>query len=268
MDVHVERLSKDLKDAAATLSDEEARYLVDAYYIIQEDRKRSGNQVRALDKSEEPHLLLGWFFDQNKILESQLKMALERYSDTKPIGLWMKSIHGIGPVIASGIMAHIDIKKSETAGDIWRFAGLDPTRVWEPKTKRPWNASLKTLCWHIGQCFMKFSADERCIYGHKYKERKAFEVARNDTGYNAKLAKKLLRKFNPKTEAYKHLKNGKLPPAHVDARARRWVVKLFISHVQAVWWEMETGEKPAKPYILTRGHSHMIEPPNWPMGTT
>lgn len=260
----IKRLGKDLRDATRTLSDQEARFLVDAYYIIQEDRKRTGNQVRSM--GEEPHALLAWFFAQNKMLEGQLKAALERYSETKPIGAWMKKNYGIGPVIAAGLMAHIDIKEAPTVGHIWRFAGLDPTVTWKPKTKRPWNASLKTLCWHVGQCFMKFSNHPDCFYGHLYKQRKAYEVERNERGDNKELALKLVSKFDPKTEAYKHLTNGKLPPGQIDARARRWAVKLFLSHVQAVWWEMNTGEKPPKPYILTKegGHAHEVKPPNWP----
>jgi hypothetical protein len=45
----IERLTKDLKEAAITLSDDEARFLVDAYYAMQENRKRTDNQVRALN---------------------------------------------------------------------------------------------------------------------------------------------------------------------------------------------------------------------------
>jgi hypothetical protein len=263
--VHVARLSTDLRIAAATLSDEEARFLVDAYYIIQEDRKRSNNQVRALDKSEEPHLLLTWFAEQNEVLESQLKTALGRYAQSKEVGKWMLGIYGIGPVISAGLIAHIDIKKCPTVGHIWRFAGLDPSVTWGKGEKRPWNASLKTLTWKIGQSFMKFSNAEDCYYGRLYRERKAFEVARNDSGGNAARAAELLPKFNKSTEAYKHLLTGKLPPAQIDGRARRWVVKLFLSHLHSVWWEIDTGEKPPKPYILTKegGHAHEIKPPNW-----
>ncbi len=42
----VTRLSRDLVHAATTLSEDEARYLVDAYYLMQDDRKRAHNQVR------------------------------------------------------------------------------------------------------------------------------------------------------------------------------------------------------------------------------
>lgn len=58
------------------------------------------------------------------------------------------SIHGIGPVISAGLLAHIDIHRAVTVGHIWRFAGLDPSVKWLKKTKRPWNAGLKVLCCH------------------------------------------------------------------------------------------------------------------------
>lgn len=259
---HVARLTRDLRDAAITLSDDEARFLVDAYYTMQDSRKRSGNQVLALEKSGEPHTLLTWFAEQNSTLENQIKGALDKYSNSKEIGLWMKRIHGIGPVIAAGLLAHIDIKQAPTAGHIWGFAGLNPTVTWEKGQKRPWNASLKTLCWKIGQSFMKFSGSDDCLYGKHYKERKAYEVARNENGGNAERAAELLPKFKKKTEAFKHLSVGQLPPAQIDARARRWAVKLFLAHLQETWWEMDTGTKPPAPYPISHlGHVHRIPPP-------
>ena len=261
--VSVQRLGRDLAVAASTLSDEEARFLVDAYYQMQEGRKRAANQARSMDA--EPHSVLVWLREQDEILESQIKRALEKYTDARPVGVWMKSTHGIGPVIAAGLMAHIDIEKAKTVGNIWRYAGLDPTSKWEKGHKRPWNAELKTLCWKIGQSFMKFSGDEECFYGHIYRERKAYEVARNERGDNAALAAELLPKFKATTDAHKHLSGGKLPPAQIDGRARRYAVKLFLSHLQMVWWWMATGTLPRKPYIMDKhGHSHMVLPPNMP----
>lgn len=60
----IQRLSKDIKDASRVLSDDEARFLVDYYYIAQDDRKRSASQVRALDESAEPNLVLRWLSAQ------------------------------------------------------------------------------------------------------------------------------------------------------------------------------------------------------------
>ena len=96
-------------------------------------------------------------------------------------------------------------------------------------------------------------------------ERKAIENRRNDTGeYKDQAAAKLEKyKIGKSTDAYKHYSGGKLPPAHIHARARRWTVKLFLSH----WWEQMfvfTYDKDAPPPypIAIMGHSDYIERPN------
>jgi hypothetical protein len=258
----VERLSRDLVQASKTLGNDEARYLVDAYYTMQEARKRTNNQVKALD-GEEPHSLISWFADQNDTLEKQIKRALQSYAESFLVGQWSLSIYGIGPVITAGMLAHIDIHKAKTAGAIWRLAGLDPTVKWKKKQKRPWNAKLKTLCWKTGQCFMKFHNHPDCVYGKVYELRKEYEINRNERGENTELATQLLKKFRPTTEAYKYLQKGVLPPAQIDARARRYAVKLFLSHLQMVWFFATFNKLPSLPYPLTHlKHAHMITPPN------
>lgn len=259
----VQRLSRDLAAASATLSDAEARFLVAAYYTMQEHRKRTGNQVLAL--ATEPHSVLLWLNEQSETLEGQIKRALNRYTDSRPIGLWLKSVYGIGPVIAAGLLAHIDITKAPTVGHIWRYAGLDPTSKWEKGHKRPWNAELKTLCWKIGQSFLKFYKQEECYYGQLYDSRKSYEIERNEAGGNAEVAAEILRtkKIGKETETFKYLIAGKLSPAHIDARARRYAVKFFLSHLQIVWWFIQFGELPPKPYVLSHlEHAHFKHPWN------
>lgn len=264
----VTRLTRDLKKAAQTLSPDEARYLVDAYYQMQGDRIRSANQVRALTASEEPHQTIAWLAENAGVLERSIASALDAYSAASLVGKWARSICGVGPVITAGLLAHIDIGKAPTAGHIWRFAGLDPTVTWEKGQKRPWNASLKTLCWKIGESFVKVSTNDDDVYGHLYIERKAKEQARNDAGELAdQAAAKLARhKIGRNTDAFKSYATGRLPPAHVHARAKRWAVKLFLAHYQAVAYRDHFGTDAPKPYILTRegGHVHEIAVPNWP----
>ena len=85
-------------------------------------------------------------------------------------------------MIAAGLEAHIDITRAPTVGHIWRYAGLDPTCEWRKGEKRPWNASLKTLCWKIGESFVKVSGKEKSLYGRLWKERKELEEKRNAAG--------------------------------------------------------------------------------------
>lgn len=248
---------KDIRAAAVKLSAMEARFLVDYYYIAQEDRKRSGSQERAM--KDEPNAMLGYLHRQSADIESMIKKALDDYTKEHIMGSWMREVYGIGPVLSAGLLAHIDITQAPTVGHIWRYAGLDPTITWEKGKKRPFNPSLKTLCWKIGQSFMKFSGQEECVYGAFYRQRKAFEIARNERGDNKEVAAAVAAKVGKKTEAYKHAIDGKLPPGQIDARARRWAVKLFLSHMHGEWYEREFKTKPPLPYPIAHlNHTHII----------
>jgi len=57
---------------------------------------------------------------------------------------------------------------------------------------------------------------------------------------------------------------GILPPAHIHARAKRPIVKLFLSHWHKVAYQVHYGEKPPSPYAIEHlGHVHEIPVPNW-----
>src|SRR4030067_2041652 len=262
----IQRLTRDLKVASITLSQQEARYLTDAYYQIQDYRIQAANQRRALGESGEHHSIRVWRFEQMETLENQIKRALDAGSAPCPEGRWAKSIVGIGPVLAAGFLAHIDITRAPTVGHIWSFAGLNPTAVWEKKTKRPWNARLKVLCWKLSQSFLKFHNHERDFYGHLMMQRKAQEQERNAAGLYAEQAANALtaKKIGKDTEAYKWYSQGMLPPAHIQARAGRWAVKLFLAHYHEVSYTAHYGAGPPPPYVLDGvGHAGEIQVPHW-----
>lgn len=272
----VERLTRDLRNAARTLSADEARFLVDSYYAMQRDRIRASHQNRTLTEGAEPHDTMLWLLKQRETLEHQVARALDAYSASNPVGEWARSICGIGPIIAAGLLAHIDIEKCPSAGHIWRFAGLDPTVKWEKGKKRPWNGALKRLCWLIGESFVKVSGNERDIYGQVYKARKLREVELNEAGKFADQAAASLaaKKFGADTEARKWYEQGKLPPARIHLRSERYAVKLFLSHLHHVMYEDHFHRAPPMPYIFneeaaiktgTGPHIHYIKPPNWPI---
>ena len=229
------------------------------------------NQIKGLardaekeDRKPEPHDMLEWVFTQTDTLEKQIKRILNIYVITHPMNWFFDQTIGIGPVLAAGLLAHIDIEKAPTAGHIYSFAGLDPTKSWDKGKKRPWNADLKKLCWKIGDSFVKVSGRDDAFYGKLYRERKEYEIDRNDKGLLADQAKAKIEKFNigKDTDAYKAYSSGKLPPAHIDMRARRYAVKIFLSHLHQCWWEQETGEPPPAPYPIAHlAHAHFMKPP-------
>lgn len=265
----IDRLSRDLLQAAETMGDREARFLVDGYYVIQNNRKRANNQIKAMERQAEkqgtdpePHILLDWLFNQSMVLENQIKRALDRYTRSHLMGRWMRQVVGIGPVISAGILANLETAR-DTAGKVYAFAGIagDGQKEWKRGEKRPYNARLKVVCWHAGQSFMKLSNRPDCFYGQHYRKRKAFEQAMSDSGQRTETAAQWLPRVKKTTEAFKHYSAGRLPPSQIDGRARRYAVKLFLSHVNEVWL-VKLGRKPPAPFAIGRlGHGGYIPPP-------
>ena len=324
----LEYLADQIRAQAARMGAQEVRYLVDTYYQMQERRKASANQVLSLGTTEEPAALIDFIGALDSFSETKTRQMLQAYAEGKRDATWAMSITGIGPVIAAGLAAHIDIKEAPTAGHVWRFAGLDPTQKWggrkaskevmakwlgkrkpteadvhilaeqvgglraetvlrlattkkdgtsRPLTAttlesalsiRPFNSKLKVLAWKIGESFVKVKNKDEDIYGKIYDQRKRLEEERNEAGQFAEQAKDKLERFNidKGTDAYKAYSQGKLPPAHIYSRAKRYTTKLFLAHYHHVAYEVHYGTPPPLPYILTLpNHTHYMAPPNWPM---
>ena len=262
--IPVAKMNKDLKETGITLGGQELRTLVDKYYQMQDDRIRTKAQIREAEETKEPHEVLIHLATESERLENQIKGVLQVHVENRDIGKWLLANKGIGAVLSAGLLAHIDINIAKTAGDIWNFAGLNPSIKWEKGKKRPFNARLKTLCWKIGESFVKVSGNKDAFYGQIYADRKKFEVDRNEKGYYKEHAKKQLeeKKYSKNTDAYACYIKNILPPAHIHAISKRFTVKLFLSHFHAIWFELEHGKPAPLPYaIAILGHGHHILPP-------
>jgi len=276
----VKKLSKDLREATKILSDVEARYLVDYYYQMQDFRIQANNQKRKIKSSAEnenittspekaelynaePNGVIDFFGESFEILENQLKYALGKYAASKPIGEWLQSICGIGPVISAGLISHIDITKVQTAGQIQKFAGQCPGADRSVAGQRNvFNKKLKTLCWKLGQSFVKVQNNPKDVYGKIYVLRKNYEQEKNEQLEYKEQADEGAKRVGKSTEAYKYYIEGKLPPGHIQRRAERYAVKIFLSHLFEVWYIIENGKEPPAPFpIAILGHAHKVEPP-------
>lgn len=99
--------------------------------------------------------------------------------------------------------------------------------------KPPYNINAKQLCFIIGDSFVKQSNKPNSVYGKLFKERNVYEKQMNENGMYEKQAREALAKknFGKDTESYKWYSEGKLPPAHIYARCRRYAVRMFLSHL-------------------------------------
>lgn len=246
---------------ANKLSNAEARFVVSDYYANQEARKRADMQLRHLgDKANQNNLpLLKYTADCNAEWERIILRALEKFAAASNIGRWILAQHGIGPVIAAGMLAHLDIEKSDTAGGFWRFAGIDPTCKWKKGEKRPYNAAVKQLCYHLGECAKRTWNSPNSVYGKLYHERKELLVKRNEAGHFAERAK--IFKTNS-AEVRKTLAEGKLPAGNLDRQACNYAAKIFLSHLHAVMYWDRYKKAPPRPFAIQHlGHAHEIKIP-------
>jgi len=110
---------------------------------------------------------------------------------------------------------------------------------------------------------VKVSSHEDDFYGKIYIQRKALEIARNDNGDFAEQAAVRAKQVKNTTDAYKYYKTGVLSPGHIHSRAKRYAVKIFLSHYHEVGRKM-LGLPVRPPYPLEHlasEHGHKIEPP-------
>jgi hypothetical protein len=111
------------------------RYLIDLYYLCQEGRKRSDNQIRAARSDHEPNSLLTYLAGQMESFEGVCNGALQAVARRTRAGRWCMGLKGVSGVLTAGLLANFDVRKAPTAASFWRYSGLDPTFIWLGKEK-------------------------------------------------------------------------------------------------------------------------------------
>jgi hypothetical protein len=245
---------------AASLTTNEVRLVVANYYAEQEARKRADMQIRHLgDRDPSPVLHLA--ADAHAEWEALQQQILLHYAKGHPVGRWMLAQVGVGPVIAGGLLGYLATETiPPTAGHWWSFAGLNPEQKWEKGEKRPYNAGLKQIAFHLGECFKRTSNHPASVYGPLYQAQKEKLIARNEAGGFAEKAAVFVLADRAKQKEIRE--SGKVPPFYLDRMACRWVAKIFISHLHALLYWHTHGAPPPKPYaIVALGHAHEIRIP-------
>lgn len=128
--------------------------------------------------------------------------------------------------------------------------------------KPPYNPDLKKCMYIIGDCFVK-NSNRGSLYGRIYQERLVHEQMLNEAGAYRDQAEKLLaeKNYDDTKDTYNWLSQGKLSPGHLCKRARRYAVKLFISHVWEAMYYIEKGKEPPFHYTIAhQGHQDYIAP--------
>lgn len=289
---------KDMRDDPKTYTRTDVRLLTDLYVMHMKGRIRISNQISQLKKKGrfKPHSTIDRAKADYAAAEHNIKTHLRIFAEGYRAGRWMMSICGVGPVVASGLLAHLDIRKAKHMGSFWRFAGL-VNEPWQKGQKRPWNGRLKTLVAFIaGESFVKVQRKPADVYGKLFAARKKEEFAYNRAGgfvedckealkvkefkrdtwtkkwYEGRFPAEILDDgwYEMKTKAERESRMKKmvlpgstgvpmLPPGHLHARARRYAAKIFLGHVYDFMYEDMNGSPAGRPlpWVFEHMTGHM-----------
>lgn len=221
------------------------RNLVDSYYGVQKARIETNNRIAMISRdfqlSEDESKRLHDMVDEPIMqAEKNIQKELKKHSSDHPIYEWANGIYGIGPILVAGVVSGIqDPTKFATVSKVWRYCGLAVIDGEAEKRKKgeklAYSPFMKTLCWKVGESFVKSGRYYREVYDRykaEYRERFPEPV---DT-------------VSSKGKTYQKYTDG-----HIHAMAKRKTVKLFIAHLYEKWLELE-GKPYRNPYCERLGH--------------
>lgn len=138
--------------------------------------------------------------------------------------------------------------------------------------KIPYNKDCKTLLYLVADQFVKQSGPScpknedgsmKSLYGRIYREYKAeFTLINESGGYADKADYELHSKNISSKDLRAQLESGKLSAAHIEMRARRKALSIFVYHFAvAMFLQFKKGQKISRPYVNQYlGHNDFIEP--------
>lgn len=216
--------------------DNGVREIADAYFQIQKLRVSVGNRVVAMEKHRAISELNKEFLVSlhNRLLEMERDCVryAKDYIASHPVWPWLKTVKGVGPVLAMSILSYIDIEKADTISALWRYAGLG---VVDGKAEKPakgeklhYNKRLKTRVYLLGVSFLRTGGKFSEIY---YREKERQQQLHPD-----------------------------LPPLRIHFRAVRKMMKVFLACLWLVWRQAK-GLPIRSPYAIEYlGHTTVYDP--------
>lgn len=208
---------------------------------IQGDRIATGNVIDAYERLQYDVPRVREVHTELLRLEKETMRSMEKMLKEEPIyQLYLSKVKGVGPSIGAALISEIgDPGRFPTVSSLWSYCGLQVTNGEAPKRRKGqkanWNQKLKMfLAGRLADSFIKLRP---CHTGRKlYDQYKRFYVERD---------------------------GDKLSKGHVNNRARRKLVKVFVACLWSAWREIK-GLSVTQPYAMKlSGHTHLVTPEDW-----
>jgi hypothetical protein len=221
------------------------------------EKVRVNSQIRishlALNKQED--LVIEAAYKKLLDLESWVDTEVANIIKSHPAYFWFSQVKGIGNENIAKVIGLLDIDRANSVSSIWKYCGYSVENGVSPKRKKgektTYNTRLRTLCWRMATS-LKRATGKYYIYYCQQKE----EITKRIEGQGITIIptseEKKFKKENPE-RAYFTL-------GHVENRAVRKMIKLFLAHLAIVWAEA-VGKDLKGPYAIEHlKHTHYLDP--------
>ena len=203
------------------------------------------------------------------LIKNNVRVMIAAGRELGPVWTWITSIRGMASgSLPAQLLAQIDDPgKFATISKLWAFAGW---AVRDGKIDRPamgekmrYNRRLKSICYLCGDQFIR---QQTPVYSDLYYDEKARQSRLHPDPVCVKCGGVAIQKGKRWQcgECGQCNTRGKLKytPGHIDAMARRKMVKIFLQHVWIVWRQCD-GLPVSEPWIQAiGGHTNIVPPPN------
>jgi len=197
--------------------------------------------------------------NEAKAMEERYKSLMMQYIVEEPIwNEFLGKVKGLGPVLSANLIKNFGYcEKFAQISSLWKYCGFHVVNGVSVKrkknTKLDFNIKMRTLCWKIGDSFMKQNSPiYRQIYDNEKKRQMSIKYKVGE------LAKKYEKSYTKGNNPYKESDTG-LILGHAHNRALRKMVKIFLSHYWVATREI-TNQEITKPYVEgVLKHKHIIK---------
>lgn len=168
-----------------------------------------------------------------------IEKRLAKLAKSLPVAPWVESVRGVGLGSLAAIVGESgDVGSYRNPSCLWKRMGL---AVFDGQRQRKvadrdlailmgYSPSRRSVMWNVGDCIVKAGGPLRELYD----QRKAYEVAKNEAGDYAERAAQELKRIEAKA-ARKILESGRLTPAHIHNRSKRYIEKRFLKLLWQQW---------------------------------
>lgn len=211
---------------------------------IQQERIAVENRLRTYHEVDQHPPETEFLLDTLRLLEETTLATVTHLVEQVPIYTeWLSKVKGIGPAIGAVLVGeYASSDRFQTISAMWSYSGLGLDDQGQARKRAKgevanWMPRLRMiLCGRLADSFIRL-ADKKATGRRLYDQYKAFYVERD----------------TPKG----------LTKDHINRRARRKLVKVFLGSFWLAWRRLD-GLPITQPYVVEKMcHTHVVTPEDW-----